>query len=149
MKQLIFPSYSFRLRTTGNIDEIWDATRKKWIVVTPEEWVRQHLIEFLVVEKKFPRGLLSIEKGLRVNGMLKRTDVVAFDTGFKPMLLAECKAPGVKITQSTFDQAARYNLALRVAQLVITNGTEIFCCKIDFEKGSYQFVDDIPVYTAT
>ncbi|MDZ4824389.1 MAG: type I restriction enzyme HsdR N-terminal domain-containing protein [Flavobacteriales bacterium] len=146
MKQLIFQSYPFRLRTSGAIREMWDETRKKWIVVTPEEWVRQHLIEYLVQEKKFPRGLLSVEKGLRVNGLFKRTDVVAFGTNSKALLLAECKSPTIKLSQGVFDQAARYNLTLRVPFLLITNGLEIFCCKINFEIGNYEFLKDVPDY---
>lgn len=143
---LNFPSYPFRLKQEGGKTYIFDELRKRFLVLTPEEWVRQHLVKFLIEEKGYPRTLIKLEGGLRLNSLQKRSDILLFDTRGEKLMLAECKAPSIKITQETFDQIARYNFVHRVKKLVVSNGLLHFCCEIDFEKGSYHFLSEIPFY---
>jgi hypothetical protein len=146
MQKLNFPEYEFSIRNVAKKTQIFDQTRKRYYVLTPEEWVRQHLVEFLVHELEFPRSLLEIEKSLTLNKMQKRADLLVRDKSGNPILLAECKAPDVKVTQKTFDQAGRYNMVFRVPYLLITNGVEHFCAQIDFSRNSFKFLRDIPSY---
>ena len=115
-------------------------------MLTPEEWVRQHLVQYLVLEKNYPRSLIKLEGGLKLNSLKKRTDVVVYNNEGAKILLIECKAPSVKITQKVFDQIARYNIVHKVPLLMVSNGLSHFYCEINFEKNSYQFVEDIPRY---
>lgn len=115
-------------------------------MLTPEEWVRQHLIEFLVNEKSFPRNLLHIEAGLKLNTLQKRADVVAYNLEKKPVFIAECKAPFIEISQKTFDQIAAYNMTLQVPYLLVTNGLIHLCCHINHKEKKYTFLEDIPTY---
>lgn len=121
--------------------------RKKYVVLTPEEWVRQHLLQFLVNERKFPQSLLSVEKKVVVNKMVRRADIVVYSNELQPVLIAECKAPSVKISQAAFNQAARYNMTLGVIYFLLSNGLETFCCRVDHKNHSYVFLDDIPSYS--
>lgn len=146
MQKLNFPEYEFSTRNVAKKTQIFDQTRKRYYVLTPEEWVRQHLVEFLVHELEFPRSLLEIEKSLTLNKMQKRADLLVRDKSGNPILLAECKAPDVKVTQKTFDQAGRYNMVFRVPYLLITNGVQHFCAQIDFNRNSYKFLREIPSY---
>ena len=125
---------------------IFDKLRKKYIVLTPEEWVRQHFVYFLIEEKKYPVTLIALEKQLTINNLKKRSDILIFNTNGKPEIIVECKAPSIKITQNTFDQIARYNLKLRANYLIVTNGLEHFYCKMDFKNETYIFLKDIPHY---
>lgn len=125
---------------------IFDKLRKKYIVLTPEEWVRQHFVYFLIEEKKYPVTLIALEKQLTINNLKKRSDILVFNTDGKPEIIVECKAPSIKITQNTFDQIARYNLKLRANYLILTNGLEHFYCKMDFKNETYIFLKDIPHY---
>lgn len=147
MLQLNFPSYNFRLTNTKEGLKIFDRTRKKQVLLTPEEWVRQHLIEFLVNEKKIPRTLIGVEIGLKLNTLYKRADIIAYNRNKTPLLLVECKAPFVEISQSTFDQIATYNMVLNVPYLVVSNGLSHFCCKMDNKNKKYTFLKDIPNYS--
>lgn len=147
--RLNFPGYNFKIIIEdgdGQSSKVFDIVRRKYVALSPEEWVRQHLLHFLVFEKAVPKSLIGIEKKLLVNNLFKRTDLVVYDRNAKPLLVAECKAPGVKITQRTFDQAARYNLSLDAKFFVLTNGMNIYCCTIDHEAQSYHFLEEIPVY---
>lgn len=146
MKELNLPYYPFKLKSDGNRYLILDELRKKYIVLTPEEWVRQHIIQYLINFKNYPKGLISLEKGLRVNDLLKRADVLVFDINTEPLLLIECKAPEVKISQDVFDQAARYNSVYKVKYILITNGLEHFCAEIEHSSSSYKFLNDIPSF---
>lgn len=146
MNLLQFPQYPFKLRGEAGAEEMWDEIRRKWVVCTPEEWVRQHCIRFMVEACGYPPGLLAVEKGLKVNGLSRRTDVVVYSRQQQPILIVECKAPEVALSQATFDQVARYNLTLRVPYLLITNGLSHYCCKVDFESNSYSFLREIPRY---
>ena len=146
MQQLNLPQYKFKLKSNENKTLIFDKVRKKYFVLTPEEWVRQHYISFLIEEKKYPVSLIAIEKQLTINGLKKRSDILIFNTNGKPEIIVECKAPSVKITQETFDQIARYNLKLKANYLVVTNGLQHIFCKIDTETESYIFLPEIPDY---
>src|SRR5690606_35574179 len=130
MQQLHFPSYDFRFKSSENKISIFDPIRKKFVVCTPEEWVRQHVIQFLMVEKKTPRSLINVEKLLLVHQMQKRYVVVVYRPDGSIYLLVECKAPQVEITQNTFDQIARYNLSLQATYLMVTNGLQHYFCQM-------------------
>ncbi|MEO9570278.1 MAG: type I restriction enzyme HsdR N-terminal domain-containing protein [Polaribacter sp.] len=146
MQKLNLPNYKFKLKSSENKTLIFDNLRKKYLVLTPEEWVRQHFVQFLVDEKKYPTSLIAIEKQLTINNRKKRTDILIFNKEGKHDIIVECKAPKIKITQDTFDQIARYNLKLKANYLIITNGLEHFYCKMDFENETYIFLRDIPNY---
>lgn len=151
ISKLNFPEYNFKIindNISGQSSKVFDIVRMKYVSITPEEWVRQHLLHFLIHEKGVPKSLIGIEKKIVVNKLTRRTDLVVFSRNAKPLLIAECKAPTVKITQNTFDQAARYNLSLDVNYFVLTNGLDIYCCTIDHEKKAYHFLEDIPEYEA-
>lgn len=125
---------------------IFDKLRKKYMVLTPEEWVRQHYVSFLIEEKNYPTSLIAIEKQLTINNRKKRTDILVFNKNGEPEIIVECKAPQIKITQDTFDQIARYNLKLKATFLIVTNGLEHFYCKMDFKNETYIFLKEIPDY---
>ncbi|EAQ41182.2 type I restriction enzyme R protein [Polaribacter sp. MED152] len=115
-------------------------------MLTPEEWVRQHYVQYLIQEKQYPVSLIALEKQLVINNRRKRTDILIFDNLGNPDIIVECKAPSIKITQDTFDQIARYNLKLKANFLIVTNGLHHFYCKMDFENENYVFLKDIPDY---
>ena len=127
---------------------MFDAIRKKYVVLQPEEWVRQQFIGFLIQHKNFPASLISIEKGLKVNRLQKRFDAVVFDRNGMPLILIEFKAPQIKLSEKTFSQVAAYNLKMRVKYLIISNGLTHYCCQMDYENNSFQFLKDIPEYEA-
>ena len=143
---LNLPQYPFRLKQEDNTTYIFDGVRKKFLVLTPEEWVRQHFVQFLIQEKKYPRTLIKLEGGLKLNSLQKRSDILVFNKSGEKIILVECKAPSVKITQVTFDQVARYNFVHRVKYLVVSNGLDHFCAEIDFEKETYRFLTELPGY---
>jgi len=144
MVVLQFPSYSFKTKSKENISYIWDPIRKKDIIITPEEWVRQHTIQFLIQEKKYPEQWMAIEKQFTINNQHKRADIVVYNHDLQPHIIVECKAPNIKITQETFDQIARYNLSLDAKYLMITNGLQHFYCQMNFEKETYVFLEELP-----
>ena len=148
VQSLNFPEYNFRLRpnASGQSSEIFDMVRKKFVALTPEEWVRQHLLHFLIEEKKYPASLLAVEKELSVAGIKKRTDVVVYSRNAEPLMIAECKSPDVALNQNVFDQAARYNLPLNVSYLFLTNGLIHYCCRINPAEKKYELVDGVPEY---
>ena len=125
---------------------IFDKLRKKYVVLTPEEWVRQHFVHFLIDQKKYPETLIAIEKQLTINNLKKRTDILIFNSDGKPEVVIECKAPSIKISQKTFDQIARYNLQLKADFLIVTNGLTHFYCKMDFKNKTYIFLKNLPDY---
>ena len=148
MQQLNFPSYTFRFKNSENKVSIFDEIRKKFIVLTPEEWVRQHVVQFLLEEKKYPKSLINVEKVLMVNGLRKRYDVVVFNSDGSIFVLIECKAPAIKIAQATFDQIARYNMTLKSQFLMVTNGLNHYFCQMDFENEKYAFLENLPNYNS-
>lgn len=147
MEPLNLPNFEFKIRKNQNDKtEIFDVVRKKWLVLTPEEWVRQHFVMFLIENKKFPASLMAIEKGLKVNNRPKRTDIVQYNRQGFPQVIVECKAPKIKVTEDTFAQAAMYNMEMKVDYLVITNGLTHYCCKINNETHQLQYLKEIPMY---
>ena len=144
--RLNLPECDFRTRMVAGKQQIFDDIRKKFVALTPEEWVRQHFLQFLIKEKKYPASRMAVEFGLNYNSLKKRGDIVFFNKAGLPEMIVECKAPSIKISQDTFDQAARYNFVLKVKYLVITNGMEHFCCLMDNESKTYVYLPDIPVH---
>lgn len=147
MTNLNLPTYSFKIKSKENKLYIFDILRKKNVVLTPEEWVRQNYIQYLINEKKYPKTLIAIEKQLKINNLIKRTDILIFDKSGNPNIIVECKAPSIKITQDTFDQIARYNLKLQAKYLIVTNGLEHFYCKMNYQQMKYDFLKEIPNYS--
>ena len=146
MQKLNFPEYQFRLSLKDEKHMIFDIVRKKMVRLTEEEWVRQHCIAYLINQKQCPASLLAVEKELSVNTMKKRTDIVVYNNVGLPLLIVECKAPNIKISEAVFEQAARYNLTLKVNYLMVTNGLQHYCCAINHQKQSYAFIEEIPLY---
>lgn len=146
MQKLNLPSYDFRLKQEGKKTKIFDAIRGNYFDLSPEEWVRQNLVNYFIHEKEYPRGLMAIEKGLLVNGIKKRTDILVYSNEGNPILMVECKAPTVKINQAAFDQIARYNIHYKLPYLVVSNGLMHFCAKINFKTNTFMFLKDLPAY---
>jgi hypothetical protein len=148
MQQLNFPKFSFRFKNSENKRLIFDCIRKKFVVLQPEEWVRQHCVQYLILVKNYPKSLINVEKELKINSLRKRYDIVVFNPDGSIHLIVECKAPKISIDQSTFDQIARYNLELNATYLMVTNGINHYYCQMDFENERYDFLKDIPDYSA-
>jgi hypothetical protein len=148
MQKLNFPDFSFRFKNSENKVLVFDEIRKKFIVLTPEEWVRIHVVQFLMIEKNYPKSLINVEKMIKINGLIKRYDVVVFQPDGSIFLVVECKQPNVPISQTVFDQIARYNLTLKAKYLMVTNGLNHYFCQMDFEKETYLFLNDIPNYNS-
>tara|TARA_R110000868_G_scaffold145181_2_gene365125 strand:+ start:23106 stop:23552 length:447 start_codon:yes stop_codon:yes gene_type:complete len=147
MQVLNFPTYDFRFKNSENKIYIFDVVRKKFVVLQPEEWVRQHVVHYLVFQKRYPLSLINVEKQIKTNDFIRRYDIVIFKPDGNIQLLVECKAPEVSITQTTFDQIARYNIELQSDFLMVTNGLNHFYCKMDFEQEKYSFLRDIPDFS--
>ncbi|MEM0517314.1 MULTISPECIES: type I restriction enzyme HsdR N-terminal domain-containing protein [Aequorivita] len=146
MQKLNFPQYSFRFKSSENKTLVFDEIRKKFVILTPEEWVRLHVVQFLLKEKNYPKSLINVEKQLKLNNTTKRYDVVVYKNDGSIFLIVECKAPSIQITQLTFDQIARYNLVLDAEFLMVSNGLEHYFCQMDLQAEKYVFLKDIPVY---
>lgn len=144
MQKLNLPEYPFRIKKDGEKPLIFDSIRKKFVALTPEEWVRQNFIEFLKLDKKYPASLMAVEKQVIVNGKQRRFDLLIYNRKGQPNLIAEFKSPDVKINQNTFDQVVRYNMALRVEKVIVTNGLQHFACEIDYENNGYKYLKEIP-----
>ncbi len=144
MQVLNFPTYSFRFKSSENTIAIFDIIRKKFVVLQPEEWVRQHAIHYLMETKGYPKIRINVEKQLQVNHLKRRYDIVVFNPQGEVDILVECKAPEVSITQNTFDQIAQYNYTLKASYLMVTNGLEHYFCKTDYRNEKYSFLKDIP-----
>ncbi|MFD1613807.1 type I restriction enzyme HsdR N-terminal domain-containing protein [Gelatiniphilus marinus] len=147
MQELNFPKFSFRFKSNENKVSIFDSIRKKFVVLQPEEWVRQHCVQYLTDVKKYPKSLINIEKELIVNSLKKRYDIVVFNSDGSIRLIVECKAPSVAINQKTFDQIAQYNLVLNASYLMVTNGLNHYYCQMDFKNERYNFLKEIPEYS--
>ena len=146
MQALNLPKYDFNLIHEEDKNKIFDPIRRAFFVLTPEEWVRQNFVRYLIEEKHFPAGLISIEKQMILNGMKKRMDILCYSKNGTPLLMVECKAPEVSISQSAFDQIGRYNIKQRLPYLIVTNGMDHYCAKIDFKEASFQFLKNIPSF---
>ncbi len=139
--ELNLPNYTALIRTCG--DKVFDPIRQKQVKLTPEEWVRQNIVQHLLA-LGFPQGLIAVEQPIAFNGLKKRCDIVVYNRQTLPSLIVECKAPHVGITQKVFDQIAVYNLKLNVEYLIVTNGLQHFCCKVNLQKGKVEFLYDFP-----
>ena len=147
MFKLNFPDYKFKIKSSENNYLIFDVIRKKYVVLQPEEWVRQHCIMFLIHEKKYPISLINVEKKITLNGLSKRYDIVVFNPNGQVNVLVECKSEGIAINQDTFDQIARYNMALNAKYLMITNGINHYFCTMNYKSQSYDFIKSLPEFT--
>jgi type I site-specific restriction endonuclease len=146
MQTLNLPGATLRIRNKGKKKEVFDSVRKKFIALTPEEWVRQHFIHYLADHRNVPRSLIAVEATLQVHRLRKRSDIVVYGKDGTPCLIVECKSPEVAVTQAVFDQVAIYNMSLKVPYLVVTNGMEHFACLIDHGTGKIVFLKEIPVF---
>ena len=146
MQDLNFPKFEYRLKSTENKVSIFDVIRKKFIILQPEEWVRQHCVHFLINDRNFPKSLINVEKELTLNGLKKRYDIVVFNPDGSIHLVVECKSYNINIDQSTFDQIARYNLQLDATYLMVTNGINHYYCEMDMQEERYIFLKALPKY---
>lgn len=146
MTPLNLPQYQLKIKEVGGKQYIFDNIRKKYLVLTPEEWVRQNFIQFLIQEKNYPIGLIEIEKGLKLNELQKRADAIVYKDS-KPSVLIEFKSPTVEIKQEVFEQISRYNSHFKVPYLIVSNGLNHYCAKISFEKHNFIFLNKIIDYT--
>ncbi len=146
MKALRLPPADFRVKSTEKGRFIFDPIRKKFVHLQPEEWVRQHIINWLIFHKNTPKQLINVEKQLTIAGTVKRYDIVVFKPNGSIEVIVECKAPHIAIDQSVFDQIARYNLVAQAAYLMVSNGMEHYFCTMDYEQQRYHFIKDLPNY---
>ena len=144
--EIDFTHYKNALKVRKNKDvlEIYDPVRRKYLVLQPEEMVRQLVVHYLRTEQNYPLSKIRVEMGLTINGLIKRCDILIYDGDFKPFLLVECKSAKIPIDQAVFDQIARYNLKFKVPYLMVTNGLATFCCQIDYDREGYHFLSEIP-----
>ncbi len=146
--QLNLPTYTFNIKAKPNGSKvIFDTLRRRFVTLTPEEWVRQHFVRFLVDEKGFPAALMANEVSLTQNGIKRRCDTLVADATGNPLVIVEYKAPHVEISQNTFDQIVRYNMVLHASYLIVSNGLNHYCCRINYADDSYVFLNDIPSYS--
>lgn len=148
MLALNLPTYETKIAEKDGKMQIYDILRKNYVALTPEEWVRQHFIHFLIDSKDYPAALIANEVAITLNGMKRRCDTVVYDNALTPRVIIEYKAPTVKITKEVFAQISRYNLTLKVDYLIISNGLQHYCCQMDYTRRSFRFLDDIPIYSA-
>ncbi len=149
MVELNLPEYAFKVkkREDGSSWAIWDRLRERWVALTPEEWVRQHFVEWLITDREFPAALMGNEVSLSQNGIARRCDTIVADRTGAPLVIVEYKAPSIQVTQKTFDQIVRYNMVLHAKYLIVSNGLEHYCCQIDYDNNSYSFLEQIPHYS--
>ena len=147
MDTLNLPKTELKVTTKAGKPHVFDFLRRKYVTLTPEEWVRQQFVHFLVDSKGYPAECIGNEVSIRLGSMRKRCDTVVYGREAEPLMIVEYKSPGVEITQQVFDQISRYNIRLRVKWLIVSNGLQHYCCHIDYANGTYSFVEDIPSYT--
>ncbi len=146
MIRLNLPSFQIKLSGTQEHPRIFDILRRKYVSLTPEEWVRQHFIHFLTEHKGYPTALLANEISMNIGNKQLRADSVLYDRTLRPRMIIEYKAPTVAITQKVFDQITIYNMLLHVDYLVVSNGLQHYCCHMNYEDHTYEFLQDIPQY---
>jgi hypothetical protein len=146
LKQLNLPQYSFRISGKEGSEMILDPVRRKYVRLTPEEWVRQNFVQYLINEGKYPPGLLGIEVLFRLNKLKRRVDILVHDRSGKPVLIVECKSPDIEIDDKVFEQIATYNMSFKVPYLVVTNGLHHYACKIDHAVMKFEYLLVIPLY---
>lgn len=147
MLELNLPSFDINVKKIGGKISILDPLRRKFVALTPEEWVRQHFVNFLLREKGYPAALIANEIQIDLNKLKKRCDSVVYNRDLSPLMIIEYKAPDVDITQQVFDQIVRYNIVLKVKYLIVSNGLNHYCCIMDYDKQSFKYLSDIPNYT--
>jgi len=146
MQELNFPQFDIKIKKQDDKWFVFDIIRRKYVVLTPEEWVRQHALHYIIYDKKYPSGLIAVEKQLVINQTKRRFDIVVFNRKMLPEILVECKAPQVQIDQKTFDQANQYNWLLKAPYLFLTNGLKHYLCHINFEDNNFNFLKELPDY---
>lgn len=144
--RLNLPEYDLNIKKTSQGVVIYDILRKRFISLTPEEWVRQNFVHYLISEKHFPMELMANEVSLVQNGIKRRCDSLVADKMGQPLVIVEYKAPSIEISQNTFDQIVRYNMVLHAKYLIVSNGMSHYCCAIDYDNNTYSFLPDIPEY---
>ena len=144
MHRLNLPEFEYKLRKADGKVWIFDVIRKKYLLLTPEEWVRQHFLHYLVNHYEYPKALIRIEGGLKFNTLSKRSDIVVFDREGKPWMLVECKSPDLKMSDAILRQASAYNVTLKAKYLTVTNGLVHYCCRIDHENQKIELLSDLP-----
>lgn len=144
MKQLKLPQCSFKIKESPGGRQIFDTLRAKYVALTPEEWVRQNFLNYMVTDLGYPKGLIKVEASFRLNSMLRRADILVFSRNGEPALIVECKAPEVKINQNVFDQIINYNFSYCVKYIVVTNGMQHYAAEVDQEANKIRFLDKIP-----
>ena len=144
MLPLNLPNFDIKVKKSADQLLVWDETRRKYVALTPEEWVRQHFVHFLISEKGYRQELIANEVSIKLNGTAKRCDTVIYDRLLTPLMIVEYKAPSSTITPKVFDEIVRYNRVLHVQYLIVSNGLRHFCCQIDYETLSYRFLKEIP-----
>ncbi len=147
MLELNLPSFDINVKKIDGKFSILDPLRRRFVALTPEEWVRQHFVNFLLKEKGYPAALIANEIQIDLNKLKKRCDSVVYNRDLSPLMIIEYKAPDVEITQQVFDQIVRYNIVLKVKYLIVSNGLNHYCCIMDYEKQSFNYLSDIPNYT--
>jgi hypothetical protein len=146
LKELNLPQYSFRITGKDGEEMILDPIRKKFVRLTPEEWVRQNFVQYLIQEGKYPAGLLGIEVMSPYNKLKKRVDILVHKRNGEPVMIVECKSPDIKIDDKVFDQIVSYNMGYKVPYIIVTNGMVHYACKINFEMNSFDYLLVIPLY---
>jgi hypothetical protein len=146
MQHLTLPTYTFQLKQSAGKSLIFDPVRRKYVALTPEEWVRQHFINYLIHYLHYPKSLIAVERGTFYHQMAKRTDLCIYGSDRQPLVLVECKAPNVAITAEVVKQATLYNKTLQAKYVILTNGIEHFCWLVDFTTSRIQPLDRIPDY---
>ncbi|MBD8389808.1 type I restriction enzyme HsdR N-terminal domain-containing protein [Dysgonomonas sp. BGC7] len=146
MLDLNLPPFDINVKKTAGKLTVFDRLRRKFIALTPEEWVRQHFVNYLIVNKGYSASLIANEIQINLHNQKRRCDTVIYDKGLSPIMIVEYKAPEVNITQDVFDQIVRYNIVLRVKYLVVSNGLNHYCCKLNYETQSFEYLSDIPSY---
>jgi hypothetical protein len=146
MYSLNLPTYEAKIRKNSNELEIFDPLRRKYIALTPEEWVRQHFVNYLINYKNYPASLMANEAGIKLNSLTHRCDTVVYNNQLEPLMIIEYKESKVQITQNVFDQVVRYNTVLKVPYIVVSNGISHYCCRMNYEDQSFEYLTDIPEY---
>lgn len=146
MYQLNLPPFDIKVKKIGDKPVVFDSLRRKYVALTPEEWVRQHFVNYLKIEKNYPFALIANEMQINLNGQKKRCDSVVFNNELQPLVIVEYKAPDVKITQQVFEQIVCYNIVLKVKYLIVSNGINHYCCRMDYENQTFLYLKEIPLY---
>ncbi len=146
MLNLNLPPFAINIKKVGAKLTVFDRLRRKFVALTPEEWVRQHFVNYLIEEKGYPQVLMANEIQINLNNQKKRCDSVVYDKELTPLVILEYKSPEVNISQAVFDQIVRYNIVLKVKYLIVSNGLNHYCCKMDYESQTFDYLPDVPVY---